>query len=366
MAIDILDRRPVADVAVVWTEQNTRFHGREDPDNTAVAPYRGVTAALTRARITYVPVHLEDLRDVAPTVQAIVLPDIAVMTDEQCASVAELVENGTSLVATGSTALKDADGVFERGPHRLGATLGIAATGMASGSVAPLQFQIDDYSRHDYVRIDRTGGVGHGIDTGDLAALLAGFEDTDLLPLGGRLEGVEAFSAAVVGTHVEPFPAYPPELAWLRPSPTTKPVLVARRAVGGARIAYSAADIDRLAGREGLPDHVRLLTNIVRWAVGENPTLDVTGPGLVDCRLYTTPGGLVLHLVSIGTTSPVPGTHDEPLPVGPLRIRIRHRAAISTARALVANRELPVENDEDAVVIDVPQMGVHEVIALVD
>ena len=358
-------RLPVAQVAVVWTEQNTRFHGRADADNTGVAPYRGAVAALTRARIPYVPVHLDDIDTLPAAVRAVVLPDIAVMSDAQCAAVAALVERGTSLVATGSTSLKDPDGL-PRADFGLADVLGVTATGSATGSAAPLDFRIDDYGRHDYLRFDRDCSVTHGVSADDVAELLAGFEDTGILPLGGRLEGVASRGAAVLATHVEPFPAYPPELAWLRSEPTTVPVLLARTADSGARVVYAAADLDRTAGRDARVDHLQLLANIVRWAVGAAPVLEVTGVGRVDCHLYATQDALVLHLVSTASSSPIPGTHDELLPIGPFEVRLRHEGltASSTVRALVGERELAAKAGDGELVVTVPPVEGHEVLVV--
>ena len=51
------------------------------------------------------------------------------------------------------------------------------------------------------------------------------------------------------------------------------------------------ADIDRRYAREHLPDHARLLANIVRWAAERRPFRStVDGPGLIDCHLYEQPG----------------------------------------------------------------------------
>lgn len=345
----LVNRTPVAQVGVVWSEQNVRFHGRADADNLGVAPYRGVVAALQRARIPYVPVHVDDL----PTadVRTIVLPDLAMLSDEQCATIGALVERGVSVVATGSTSLKDENGQ-PREDFGIADVLGVSLAGEASGSAAPLAFRIDDYSRHDYLRFQPGATFGP--------------EGTAILPLGGRLERVAVRDAEVVATYVEPFPAYPPELAWLRPEPTSIPVLTTRTASsGGARIAYSAADIDRTAGRDARADHLRLLAELVRWAVNAPPVLEVEGAGRLDCRLYERSDGLVLHLVNVGAYDPIPGTHDELVPVGPFEVRIRHDRLTprSTVEALVGEA-VAAEAGKGELRVTVPKFIGHEVLAV--
>ncbi|MBM7783710.1 alpha-amylase family protein [Tenggerimyces flavus] len=345
----LVDRTPLAQVGVVWSEQNVRFHGRADADNLGVAPYRGVVAALQRARIPYLPVHVDDLR--TADVRTIVLPDLAMLSDEQCATIGALVDRGVSVVATGSTSLKDEDGQ-PREDFGLDDVLGVSLAGEATGSAAPLVFRIDDYSRHDYLRFQ--------------PGTTLGFDDTAILPLGGRLERVAVRDAEIVATYVEPFPAYPPELAWLRPEPTSIPVLTTRTASSGARIAYSAADLDRTAGRDARADHLRLLGELVRWTVDAPALLEVDGEGRLDCRLYAQAEGLVLNLVSVGSYDPIPGTHDELVPVGPFDVRIRHEqlTAGSTVRALVSEQDLPAEIVNGALTVTVPKIIGHEVLAV--
>lgn len=343
----LVNRTPVAQVGVVWSEQNVRFHGRADADNIGVAPYRGVVAALRNARIPYLPVHVDDL--LTAEVRTIVLPDLAMLSDEQCTTIRALVERGVSVLATGSTSLEDAEGQ-PRKDFGLATLLGVSLAGEATGSSAPLAFRIDDYSRHDYLRFQP--GVS------------LGFDDTDILPLGGRLERVAVTDAEVLATYVEPFPAYPPELAWLRPEPTTIPVLTTRTASSGARIVYSAADLDRTAGRDARSDHLRLLANLVRWTIDAPALLEVDGAGRLDCRLYEQEDGLVLHLVNVGAYDPIPGTHDELVPVGPFEVRIRHAHVTGPVRALVGEEELEVRTGSGEVTVVVPKIVGHEVLAI--
>jgi len=49
----LVNRRPIATVGVVWSQQNTDFYGRDDADLLVELPWRGVTQALIRARIPY-------------------------------------------------------------------------------------------------------------------------------------------------------------------------------------------------------------------------------------------------------------------------------------------------------------------------
>ena len=77
--------------------------------------------------------------------------------------------------------------------------------------------------------------------------------------------------ALVPLTFVPPFPTYPPETSWMRQPTSDIPGLVLSEH-GRSRVAYMPADIDRRYAREHLPDHARLIANIVRWVAERRPS----------------------------------------------------------------------------------------------
>ena len=87
------------------------------------------------------------------------------------------------------------------------------------------------------------------------------------------------------------------------------------------QVAFMPADIDTRYGRDNLPDHGDLLANLVRWAAGDSIPLEVLGPGLLDCNVYTQPGRIIIHIVNLSNTGRMP--IEEYLPVGPLTIRLK-------------------------------------------
>ena len=101
----LLNRVPVANVGVVWSQENTDFYGRDNADELVDLPWRGMTQALIRARIPYLPVHADHIERDAAQLSVLVLPNLAVMTDQQVAAIRRFVERGGSLIATGETSL---------------------------------------------------------------------------------------------------------------------------------------------------------------------------------------------------------------------------------------------------------------------
>ena len=57
----LVNRRPIANVGVVWSQRNTDFYGRDNPGELVDQPWRGFTQALVRARIPYLPVHVDHI-----------------------------------------------------------------------------------------------------------------------------------------------------------------------------------------------------------------------------------------------------------------------------------------------------------------
>jgi len=366
----LIDRRPVASVGLVWSQRNTDFFGRDDPGDRVDAPYTGWMHALVRARIPYVPVHVDDVGRSAGRLATLILPNIGALSDAQAADIRSFVRTGGSLIVTGQTGMYDEWG--DPRPDFALADLircrrGAAAPRLREGSRQGQQ------SEHTYLRLSpelRAGvdGPKAGDEppvTGQRHAVLAGFEETDILPYGGTLAALTVNADTIVPlTFVPPFPTYPPETSWMREPKTDIPALVLSEH-GRARVAFMPADLDRRYAREHLPDHARLLANVVRWTARDLP-LTVDGPGLIDCHLYEQPGRLVLHLVNLTNEGSWRAPIDELIRVGPFKVSVRLPAGVSRAHAqlLVSQAEprATVRNGMATFTID----GIldHEVVVL--
>jgi hypothetical protein len=95
----LFDRSPVASVGVVWSEENTNYYGRDEASTLVDLPTRGISQALVRARIPYIPVNADQIDREAEQLSLIVLPNIGAMTDDQVASLKRFVERGGGLLA---------------------------------------------------------------------------------------------------------------------------------------------------------------------------------------------------------------------------------------------------------------------------
>jgi hypothetical protein len=329
--------------------------------------------ALVRARVPYLPVHANHIGRDGRQFSVLIFPNVAILSESQCLAVRQFVERGGNLIATGQTSLYDPEG-RPRPDFALADLFGAHVASDRTPSIEADRRQARE-TVHSYLRLMpelRAGVDGPKVGTEPPAAgkrhpALKGFEETDILPFGGRLGGIQAAAGAeVLATFIPAFPIYPPETSWMREPRTTIPGLIIRTTRQGGRVAYLPADLDRRFGRDHLPDHGNLLANLVRWASGDTLPLTVRGPGLIDCHLYRQKARLVLHLVNLSSTGMGRGPVEELLPVGPLHVRVRlpDGVRIGGVKLLVSGQKLSPTVEKGEAVVQLPSLLDHEVVVL--
>jgi hypothetical protein len=356
----LINRLPVATVGLVWSQQNTDFYGRDTPDELVELPWRGWTNALVRARVPYLPVHVDHIARDADRFSTLILPDLGAMSDLQVAAVKRLVDRGGSLIATGESSRYD-----EWGDRRTDFALADVFGAHVVTGEADRRRQTGQ-TRHTYLRLTpelRARAYGpkarnEPAITSQRHAVLKGFDETDILPYGGVLEPLRVDQrATVLTTFIPAFPTFPR---------TNIPGLVVSEIPGRGRVAFLPADLDRRYGRDNLPDHGDLLANLVRWAAGESIPLHVEGAGLVDCHLYRQSSRLVLHLVNLTNASTWRAPVDELMRVGPLSVRVRVPAEIrgTGVRLLVSRRATKASMRNGWIHFELPTLLDHEVVVI--
>jgi hypothetical protein len=331
-------RFDLADVGVVWSQENADYYGRGEANERAVLPYRGFTQALVRHRIPFLPINVHDIARYTPRLKTLVLPNIAILPDEAIDAVCRFVEQGGNLVVTGATATLDYDGAPSTN-HKLWKMLGLSFTGETKGVFGRRSADWGSSTAHNYYRLPKEG---------ERHEIFAGFENTDMLPFGGGIYMVA--SSGVMqpqGSFIPSFPIYPPEYAWIRTEePDTHPIWTGTMP-SGARVVYFAGDNDRAYGRNLLPDHAQLLTNAIRWASDNDFPLEVEGTGHLDCKVYRQDDRLIIHIVNITGKNRI-GYVEENLPVGPIKVSVK-ADGISARKATlrVSGKTVPVKHQGD-------------------
>jgi hypothetical protein len=326
--------------------------------------------ALVRARIPYLPVNADHVDRDGPSLAVLVLPNVGALSDGQCAAIRRFVERGGSLVATGASTLYN-----EWGDARPDFALADLFRAHRSARRPAAPEPPSRRSRHTYLRLHpelraRVYGPKAGdepIPSGERHPVLAGFDETDIVPYGGELEPLRTDPGAIIPlTFIPEFPVYPPETAWMREPKTTIPGLVLSTHPGGGRIAYMPADIDRRYTVDFLPDHARLLANVVRWAAGENILLSVEGAGLIDCHLYQQPGRLILHLVNLTSAGTWRSPMDELIQVGPFKVKLKLPSGVAgrSARLTVSAAGLAIAVSNGWATFEVKSILDHELVLI--
>jgi hypothetical protein len=366
----LVNRQPIAGVGLIWSQQNTDYYGRENAEELVELPFRGMASALVRARIPYLPIHADDIEREGPRLSVLVLPNLAAMSESQCAAVRRFVERGGNLIATGQTSLYGPSGE----PRIDFALADIFGAHVVASRGRSTHANRAGETLHTYLRLaPELSGKAYGPKIGNEPRpaakrhpILDGFDETDILPFGGSLGSVRAAAGAtVLATFVPPFPIAPPETSWMRVPRTDIPGLIVPAAKQG-RIAYMPADLDRRYARDNLPDHGNLLANLIRWAAGDTIPLTVHGPGLVDCHLYRQQKRVILHLVNLTNAGTWRSPVDELIPVGPLRVAVRpiEGLPVSKVKFLVSRRESALTPEKGWAVCQVESLVDHEVLVL--
>jgi hypothetical protein len=367
----LTNRRPIATVGVAWSQQNTDFFGRDEAELQVDLPWDGIRQALVRARIPYLPVHLDHLERDAAQFRLLILPNLGAMSEAQATSVRRFVERGGGLLATGQSSLGDAWG-DPRPDFALADLFGAHLPERHGFRQEATRRQWAADTAHSYLRLTpemcaRTDGP-HAADeprpAGERHPVLRGFDETDILPFGGILEPLRLDpSAQVLLTFVPPFPVAPPEAAWMREPRTDIPGLILNERANGARVAFLPADLDRRYGRDHLPDHGNLLENLVRWAGKDDLPLAVEGPGLIDCHLYRQAERAILHLVNLTNAGTWRAPVDELIPVGPLQVSVRLPEGVraQSLRLLVSGQTAALTTNGGWCRFELPALIDHEV-----
>lgn len=356
----LIYRQPIATVGVIWSRQNVDYYGRDDAKIRVSLPWHGIRNALIQARIPYLPVNIEHIERHLNDISLLILPNIGAMSNSQCESIRQFVKNGGSLIVTGETSLYDEWGNI-RDDFALADLIGVHTRKSSLGSFSVEKQSWDDPRWHTYLRINVNKGEKK------YSQILDGFEETDILPFGGRLEVIYANETTeTLLTFIPPFPIYPPETVWMRVPNTSLPALVIRELENGSRIVYLAADIDRCYGRDNLPDHGKLLINLIKWALKDNIPLKVEGKGLIDCHLYQQNHRLILHLVNLTNPETWRGPVYELIPIGPIQISIRLPLDFvpKMVYASVSKANLIPKFSGEWVTFNIPSILDHELIVI--
>jgi len=337
-----INTRPIANIGVVMGQRTHLFYS-PPAGSTMQQHISGMYFALLEGRFLFDFVHEEKLAaQELSKYSALILPNVALLSDEQIRQIRAYVDAGGSLLATFQTSL-----FTERNERR------------------------DDFGLADVFGIRKTGDV---IGTNGNAYMgrienahpvLDGFAGTNLIP-GAEFRVPIAPVENPFLTVVPGYVAYPPELSYPDPARTTEPAAVIRER-GRSRLVYFPGDVDRTLWRSGHTDLARLLRNAIRWVAGSTSPVTIQGDGVIETFAWETQAGFAVHVLNYTNPAMHKGTIREFHPIGAQQVRMTLPPSrrVTRVELLKAETTVPFRVTDGAVQFTIPRVVDYEVAAIV-
>ena len=191
---------------------------------------------------------------------------------------------------------------------------------------------------------------------GTVAALAASAQ-VDVKPLTQS-----AFSPIQI---VPSYPDLPMEAVFPRPIKEHTPGVFTSES-GQSRVVYFPGDIDRTFWEVLDVDHAKLLRNAVLWATNEPAPVTVEGQGILDISIWAQKSSMTVHLVNLTNPMMMKGPVREIVPIANQKVRIQIPAGrrVKAGKLLVSGKSARFTTEKDFILLEIPSIAVHEVIAL--
>jgi hypothetical protein len=338
-----VNKSTIANIGVVIGQRTQLFykapHGVSMQQNMDAMYY-----ALLEGRFLFDFIHedrlqLERLRKYS----ALILPNIALLSDEQCGQLHEYVEQGGSLLATFETSMYT-NANERREDFGLADVFGIHLAGEMIGRRGN--------SNPYLARIERQH------------PMLNGFADTHWLP-GAEYRLPLAPVENPILTVIPGYVAYPPEMSYPSTPRTTEPAVVVS-VRGKSRLAYFPGDIEATMWLSGHTDLSLLLQNTIRWVAGDTVPVTIEGKGLIEAFAWETEPGFAVHVLNYTNPNAHRGWVREFYRIGEQKVQFRLPAErrVTRVELLRAERDIPFYAAGESVEFTIPSVDSYEVAAL--
>jgi hypothetical protein len=335
------NKSTIARIGVVMGQRTHLFH-KTQPNVTMQQHLNGMYYALLEGRFLFDFVH-DDRMDAErlSKYSALILPNVALLSDAQCGQLKAFVDRGGSLLATFETSLYDEKNQA-RSNFGLADVFGIEKTGEVIGT----------NGNAFYARIEREHDI------------VRDFKNTGWLP-GAEYRVPLAPVESPVLTVVPGFTAYPPELAY-PPTPNTNVPAVVLREKGQSRLAYIAGDVERSLWVSGDIDLSRLLRNTINWITHDEQPVTIEGSGLIEVFAYETEPGFALHVLNYTNPNAHRGLMREFNPIGEQKVSfaVPEGTAAKRVELLRSGWNLHFEQVKGRVEFTIPEIKAYEVAAI--
>jgi Beta-galactosidase trimerisation domain. len=342
--------KPIARVGIVFSQNTVWFYGGKDAKAKVEDFALGWCGMLTESRIPFEMVHERMLTSGnLSRFRTLILPNIACLSDQQAKQLRAFSAAGGSIIGTYETGLFSEDG-SPRPDFVLSDLFGAHFTGKREPRM-----------QNSYLRL--------ALEDEPNSSILTGFSDTERIINGTRRVVVEPSAHDFVEVPVTLIPSYPDlpmEKVYPRIADAHESQLYLRHLPNGSRIAYFPFDLDRTFNETLTHDHLRLMRNTLEWCLHEPAPFECKGPGFVDVAAWRNADAVVIHMVNLTNPMMMKGPFREFFAVGSqtLTLRLPELQNARTAKLLVAKKTMPVRRDGDAMIVEVPGILDHEVVAI--
>ncbi|HWB87357.1 MAG TPA: alpha-amylase family protein [Bryobacteraceae bacterium] len=336
-----VNKRSIANLGVVMGQRTNLFY--EAPGTGGVSLYmNGLYYALLEGRYLFDFVHEDDL-DAAnlKKYSALLLPNVALLSDEQCRQLAAYAKSGGGLWATFETSMYTEQNQ-RRADFGLADVFGIHKAGEVKGTLGNAY----------YARIERPHEI------------LKGFTDTNWIPGAEFRLPVKPVENPVLSV-VPGYTAYPPELSYPRTPHTNEPGVVLREN-GNSRLAYFPGDVERTMWRSGHTDLSRLIRNSIGWVLHNDAPVIIEGSGVVETFAWETAAGYAVHVLNYTNPNMHRGWVRSYFPIGAQKVRMKLDPGRNVTRVelLRAETSIPFHQNGDTIEFTIPKVIDYEVAAL--
>jgi hypothetical protein len=353
--------QPYAQVALIYSQRTADFYGKNDPSDRWQAHYRGMYEVLSESHIPFTVIHEGSLPDVdLSSYSCVILPNIAILSDQEAAIIDQYVEKGGQLIATYETGLYDEFGNFRQEGQIL-KSIRRKVTGVIN---------ISGYRVHEKggQRDDQSDGNPFGESEEHYPGgylwihnkeLLKDFNETDLIPLGEQLlvtESVDPAETMVEDLSIITIDHIGTEYSyWDEPG---KQRGLFNYRFGQGSVTYLPWRVDKLYHLLGAIEFKKVLVSVIDRAVGERKVV-TDAPGTVEMTIAQRPcGGYLLHLLNSS------GIQGKPLTelIHIQDINLSLQGSFNHARSLRTGRTYPVEQAFGYTRINIASLEIFEAI----
>ncbi|HEY2170420.1 MAG TPA: alpha-amylase family protein [Candidatus Angelobacter sp.] len=343
-------RRSVANIGVVMGQSTQLLYpgpGLKPTRRYMHETTQGLYDALLRGRFAFDYVHEDRLEpEKLSKYRALLLPNIAMLSDKQCEQIRNYVKAGGSVMGGFETSLYD-EKMKPRADFGLADVFGVSKAGGVIGTNGNAY----------YARIEKP-------DVAVKHPLLDGFANTNWLAGAQNRLPLKAVTDPLL-TVVPGFVRYPPELAYPPQSHTSEPAVVLRE-MGASRTAWFPGDVERTYWLTGHGDILRLLENTLKWLTHEERVVGVDGEGFVEMFCWETDPGYAVHLLNYTTPDAQHGWLQGTFQIGPqtVSMKLPAHARVKSVELLRAGTSVQFGLENEMLHFTIPHVNDYEVAAI--